>query len=63
MEKFFDEDGKIRDPLPERPKAFLEDWIESLSGSDKEESVLFLKSVMRINPDEHKTAKHLLDGA
>lgn len=63
MEKFFDEDGKIRDPLPERPKAFLEDWIESLSGSDKEKSVLFLKSVMRINPDEHKTAKHLLDGA
>lgn len=57
--KYFDEDGKICDPFP-LPEAFLEDWVESLSGRDREEFVLFLKSMMKIDPDERKTAKQLL---
>lgn len=61
--RYFNEDGKIRDPVPGLPEAFLEDWVESLSGSDKEEFVSFLKSMMKIDPDERKTARQLLDEA
>lgn len=59
--KYFNEDGKIRNPVPGLPEAFLEDWVESLSGSDKE-FASFLKSMMKIDPDERKMARQLLDG-
>ncbi|KAK9235405.1 kinase-like domain-containing protein [Lipomyces kononenkoae] len=54
--EYFDERGKIRDPIP-RPKALLENWIESLTGDDKRE---LLKSMVKIDPDDRKTAKQLL---
>ncbi|KAL4783991.1 kinase-like domain-containing protein [Aspergillus varians] len=52
--------GGIRDPIS-RPEALLENWIESLTGNDKEEFVNLLKSMMKIDPDGRKTAKQLLD--
>lgn len=60
VSKCFDEHGRIRDPVP-RPKALLGNWIESLDGNDKEEFVWLLKAMMKINPDDRKTAKQLLD--
>lgn len=57
--RHFNEDGKIRDPVPGLPGA-LGDQVGSLSGSDKKEFVSFLKSKMRIDPDERKTARQLL---
>ncbi|KAK9367916.1 kinase-like domain-containing protein [Lipomyces kononenkoae] len=58
--EYFDECGKIRNPTP-RPKALLENWIESLTGDDKEEFIKLLTSMMKIDPDDRKTAKQLLD--
>lgn len=60
VSKHFDEQGSLRDPIP-RPKALLENWIESLDGNDKEGFVRLLKSMMKINPDDRKTANQLLD--
>ncbi|KAL5342160.1 kinase-like domain-containing protein [Aspergillus crustosus] len=58
--EFFDEHGRIQDPIP-RPKALLENWIESMTGKDKADFVNFLKSLMQIDPDGRKTAKQILD--
>lgn len=60
VSKHFDEQGSLRDPIP-RPKALLENWIESLDGNDKEGFVRLLKSMMKINPDDRKTVNQLLD--
>lgn len=58
--RYLDEHGRIRNPIS-RPKAVLENWIESLTGEDKEEFVALLKSMMKIDPHDRKTAKQLLD--
>lgn len=60
--EYFDDQGNIRDPIP-RPKALLENWIESLTGNDKEEFVMLLRSMMKIEPDDRQTAKELLGEA
>lgn len=60
--EYFDDQGNIRDPIP-RPKALLENWIESLAGNDKEEFVMLLRSMMKIDPDDRQTAKELLGEA
>jgi serine/threonine-protein kinase SRPK3 len=60
VSRYFDEHGELRDPIP-RPKAFLENWIESLGGKDKEEFVQLLKTMMKIDPNDRKAAKQLLD--
>lgn len=62
VSKYFDEHGRICDPVP-RPRALLGNWIESLGGNDKEVFVWFLKAMMKIDPDDRKTAKQLLDEA
>ncbi|KAJ5724073.1 hypothetical protein N7488_002108 [Penicillium malachiteum] len=62
LAEYFDNQGNIRDPVP-RPIAFLENWIESLTGTDKEEFILLLKSMMKIDPDDRPTAQELLGQA
>jgi serine/threonine-protein kinase SRPK3 len=60
--EYFDDQGSIRDPVP-RPQAFLENWIESLTGNDKDEFVMFLRSMMKVDPGDRPTAKELLSEA
>jgi serine/threonine-protein kinase SRPK3 len=60
--EYFDNQGNIRDPIP-RPKALLENWIESLTGNDKEEFIMLLTSMMKIDPGDRQTAKELLGEA
>ncbi|KKK25487.1 hypothetical protein ARAM_002071 [Aspergillus rambellii] len=60
VDEFFDENGRIRDPIP-RPEAMLENWIESLAGDDKAEFIMFLKSMMKIDPRDRLMPKQLLD--
>ncbi|CAG8897677.1 unnamed protein product [Penicillium egyptiacum] len=60
--EYFDDQGNIRNPTP-RPKAFLENWIESITGNDKEEFVMLLRSMMKIDPDDRPTAKESLSEA
>jgi serine/threonine-protein kinase SRPK3 len=60
--EYFDDQGNIRNPIP-RPKALLENWIESLTGNDKKEFVMLLKSMMKIDPGDRPTAKELLSEA
>ncbi|KAJ5710049.1 hypothetical protein N7493_009641 [Penicillium malachiteum] len=60
--EYFDGQGNIHDPVP-RPIALLENWIESLTGTNKEEFILLLKSMMKIDPDDGPTARELLGEA
>lgn len=60
--EYFDDQGNIRDPIP-RPKALLENWIESLTGNDREKFLMLLKSMMKIDPDDRLTAQELLGEA
>lgn len=60
--EYFDEHGKVRDPVP-RPTPILKNWIEGLHGDDKKEFVVLLKSMMIIDPNGRKPARQYLDEA
>jgi serine/threonine-protein kinase SRPK3 len=58
--EYFNDDGNLRDPIPREP-ALLENWIGSLQGKDKEDFIKLLKAMMKIVPDDRKTARALLE--
>jgi len=59
VDKYFDERGRIRDPIP-RPSPRLENWIVSLTGEDKAEFVALLYAMLKIDPKCRPSAKELL---
>ncbi|KAE8154411.1 kinase-like domain-containing protein [Aspergillus avenaceus] len=59
VDVYFDENGRIRDPIP-RPEALLENWIESLVGDEKAEFIAFLQKMMRVGPCDRLAPRQLL---
>ncbi|KAI2101906.1 hypothetical protein LOZ34_005632 [Ophidiomyces ophidiicola] len=61
VQKYFDSEGRIKDsPSLERPALESEFFLGKLHEEDKKEFVMFLRSLMRIDPEERKTTKELL---
>ncbi|WEW60805.1 serine/threonine protein kinase [Emydomyces testavorans] len=58
---FQNSDGQweLRDPIP-RPKVHLGIWAESLNGTEKENFLALLGSMMQIDPNRRKSAAELL---
>ena len=55
--EYFDEHGKVHDPVPRRTP-ISENWIEGLHGDDKKEFVMLLKSMMKIDPNDREPARN-----
>ena len=61
--EYFDEHGKVRDPVTTRPTSILENWIEGLHDDDKKEFVMLIRSMMKINPNDRKPDREYVDKA
>lgn len=58
VSKYFTPDGHVNGPSLE--KRNLEVWVEGYEGEEKTKFVAFLQSMLKLDPDERKTAKELL---